>query len=122
MSPGESLSILLQYTGLQYLRIYYSLNIRYLYFAKLKCYFRVTDRDLAVIISKMFTELLLPAYFTSFNYVQRVVKDTNVRSQVSYIGSPQEDIAYHLVAVSNGVLDLNTISLLEDPSPELFCN
>ena len=120
LSPGESLSILLKHTGLQYLRIYNSLKIIYFYFAKYKCYFKVSERDLALLISHIFTELNLPPYFTSSTYIERLVKDACVRSTVSYMGSPQTHIAYNLIAVSNGVLDLDTLSLFKEPCPKLF--
>lgn len=120
LSPAESLGVLIKYTGLKHLRMYYSYKSIYLYLHNYKFYSKITAEDLSVIVSRIFCQLSLPAKFMSNTYLDKVVKCAFVNSRVSYLGNPQLHIKDHLVAVSNGVLDRNTGKLIKNPSPELF--
>ena len=119
LTAAASLRVLVEHTGLKFLRTYYSYRSIYLYIANYKCYFKINPEDLSVIVSRIFGELSLPDHFTANTYLDNIVKCAFVNYKVSYLGDPQNDIKFNLVAVSNGVLDLNT-GLFLDPSPEIF--
>ena len=119
ITAAASLRVLVEYTDLKYLRTYYSYRSIYLYLPDFKCYFKINPEDLSVIVSRIFGELCLPDTFTANTYLDNIVKCAFVNHKVSYLGTPQNDIQRNLVAVKNGVLDLNTGSFVT-PSPELF--
>ena len=118
--PNDSLGILLKHTGLKHLRLYRLYKLVYLYLPTYQCYFKLSPDELGVIVSRIFSSLDLPRSFRTHTYLDNVVKCAFVDSDVSYLGHPKEDIAHHLVSVANGVLDLQTGTLLGDPSPNLF--
>ena len=119
ISSAESTNVLIKHTGLTHLRTCYSYNIIYVSMPYCKCYCKFTPETLSIMVSSIFFKLALPAKFMSSIYLDSVVRCALLHPEVSYLGHPQEDIDVHLVAVSNGVLDLNT-GVLIDPSPELF--
>ena len=120
LTPNDSLGILLKHTGLEFLRLYRVHKIVYLYLSPYRCYFKLSPDELGIIVSKVFRSLDLPRSFRTHTNLDNVVKCAFVDSDVSYLGHPKDDMEHDFVSVANGVLDLTTGTLLEDPSPNLF--
>ena len=120
LTPADSLEVLIEHTNLKYLRIYRSQKIMFLYLQSYRCYFQISYDDLLLIISKIFFRLSLPTIFRNNRYIETLVKCAFLHPEISFEGQYQPDVEYNLVAVANGVLDVTTERLLENPSPELF--
>jgi hypothetical protein len=118
LNPDESLGVLLEHTGLKHTRIYFEFNSIYIYLPGHKCYVPLTTETLSIIVARLFSQLSLPAQFRSNTYLDTLVKCAFVRPGVAHLGNPQQDIAFGLVAMSNGVLDVNTGKLLDSCGPE----
>ena len=97
--------------------MYNQYKIIYLYLPYYKRYVKLNPPDLSVIISNLFSQLALPAMFMSSVYLDNIVN-----SKVSYLGSPQADIQPHLVAMSNGILDVQTGSLRKASAKRFVVN
>jgi phage/plasmid-associated DNA primase len=101
--------------------MYYSYRIVYVYIFEYGCYFKVTPKDLSFIISTIFCTLSLPAKFVSNTYLNNIVKCAFVNHKISYLGDPHNHIQFNLLAVSNGILDVDTGRFTKTTfRPELF--
>lgn len=120
IGPEECLNLLIDHTGLKYLRAYDSGKVLFLYFPYYKCHFKINESNLATIISRIFFELHIPSEFFLKNYLEDVAKLATYHSQISYLGKPENDIKKHLVSLGTKVWDLKKGILIEDASPKLF--
>ena len=120
INPYKCLDILIDHTGLRYLRSYDSGKVLFLYFPTYLCYFQITEANLATVISRIFFQLDLAPEFFKKTFLDEVAKSIDYDSRISYLGTPENDSKKHLVSVGTKVWDLNQGTLLEDPSPELF--
>ena len=61
LTPAESLTVLVEHTGLRYLRMYYPQEWIYISLPRYNCYFKITSEALSVMVSRIFLNLSLPA-------------------------------------------------------------
>ena len=118
IGSAQAMEVLIESSGLKYLRIYPANKLIYLYLPHFKCYRSISAQDLSLIIATIFRDSGMTA--VSECYIASMIKDASVQPVISYMGSPEGDINHSMTAVTSGVVNMSRKAVILNAGPSEF--